>query len=207
MPAKFVPPDKSPHEIRTTPIWQLRLFMLLIAIVLLSFIAWLVWAMFKFTPSSETDVIKSLLSSEMFASPDVLITSRPSDCRTEGVVKGSTTAALYSEFLHANSDNEGGIDLYRYRPRQRYVQNEKGPMEWYREVGKPVVAISRAGLSDDRALVCIEIFARHEQAFFITLRHSGNDLWLVENEVLVWEAERERLPEEFPESTTPEVSW
>ena len=179
--------------------------MLLIGVIVLSFIAWLLWSAIKYSPTDEVDIMKSILASEMFGISEILIASRPSDCRTQGSVRGSIEAGLYEAYLKANATTAGSIDLYRYRPRQRYVDSSKEPIQWYRELGKPVASISRAGIEKDRALVCVDIFADHEQSYLVILRHSGSRVWLVESEVLIWEEERELPPEEFPESNIPEI--
>lgn len=185
--------------------WQFRAFMLVIGAVLFSFIGWLGWSALKYSPTDETDVLKSLLASEIFVVPDILIASRPSDCRTQGVVRGTISASLFEAFQRANSRDAESVALYRYRPRQRYVDESKEPVQWYRELGQPVVSISRAGIDGDRALVCIDIYANREQSYLITMHHMGETAWAVENQTLIWAEERELPPEEIPESVIPEV--
>ena len=185
--------------------WTVRAFMIVIGITLFSFIGWLGWSAMKYSPTDETDVLKSLLASKMFALPNILIASRPSDCRTAGVVRGTIDASLYEAFVEANSSNAGSLDLYRYRLRQRFVDDSKEPIRWYHELHRPVASISRVGIDGDRALVCIDIYADHEQSFLITMRHMGATAWAVADQTLVWEEERELPREEIPESFIPEV--
>lgn len=200
-----MPHDEQQPGTATLSGWQFRTFMLAIGVILFSFIGWLGWSALKYSPTDETDVLKSLLTSEIFVVPDILIASRPSDCRTQGLVRGTIGASLFAAFQQANSRDAESLALYRYRPRQRYVDDTKEPAQWYRELGQPVVSISRAGIDGDRALICIDIYANREQSYLITLRHLGETAWAVENQTLIWAEERELPPEEIPESFIPEV--
>ena len=200
-----MPPDDQITASSTVSGWQFRLFMLLIGVILAGFIAWLGWSALRYSPTEESDVMKSLLASEIFVVPDILIASGPSDCRTEGFVQGSIDAALFGAYLEANSADAESLALFRYRPRQRFVDDSRDPIQWYWETGNPVASVSRAGIDGDRALVCIDIYAKREQSFLVTMRHVGASAWAIENQTLVWKDDEELPPEELPESNIPEV--
>ena len=164
--------------------------------------------MFEYAPTTEEDVLVSLLQDDMFASGDVLLTSNPSDCRTRGTAKGNIGAKLYEAFSLANSENADSrqFDLLAHNPVQRVVDNSKTPVDWYYAERIPVVSISRVGIADREALVCVEIHSSRPVSYFVKLIRRTAKFWEVTQESIVWQAEEELPPEEVPELNIPEVT-
>ena len=138
-------------------------------------------------PPREADIMATLLAG--FVSPlgDVVVISRPSDCRSEGVMKEAVPAALFERFLAANRGH-AGFDFSPFSDVVRFVDDpDASPWRLRAEFGIPVISISRAGYRDEDALVCIEIFAREERGFFLMLdRHQQG--WRTAREMTAWRA-------------------
>ena len=140
-------------------------------------------------PPREADIMASLFAGFVLPMGDVVVLSRPSDCRTEGVMKEAVPAALFEQFLGANSGDEG-FDFSLFSDRVRFVDDpDASPWSLRAEFNAPVVSISRAGYRNEDALVCVEVFAREERAFFVLLDrdHEG---WRTAREMIAWRAPR-----------------
>ena len=133
----------------------------------------------------EIDVMASLVTHFIAPMGDVPVTSAPSDCRTRGVTRAVVPAALFDEFVQAN----GGLEPFDLAPFGRKLQ--LADPEFTRAHGRsgaPVVSISRAGILEDDALVCVEVFGREDRAFFVLLRRDHEGAWAVARELTAWEA-------------------
>lgn len=195
-----MPPESEPKE----GSWGFRSFLLFVGALIVGFIGWLVWAMIEFTPTVERDIAKSLLSSPLFQRGDFAITNQPSRCRTSGDVKGSISAGLYQSYQVANASDDGDLELHRFQKERQVLDETLTPLQWFREIKRPVMAISNVGTVDNRALVCLELYASSSRGMFVTLEHAGADYWRVVANESAWEEIVEN-PEEIPELTMPIV--
>ena len=147
----------------------------------------------------EVDIMSGLVNDFVVPMGDLIVTSRPSDCRTDGVTKAAVPAALFARFLQANRVDEA-FDLTVFADRLRLGdaadEQDQSPRRLYAMSRAPVVSISRAGFRQDDALVCVEVFASQERAFFVLLSR-GNRAWSVVRELTAWEAPE---PENFSRS-------
>lgn len=147
-------------------------------------------------PPREAAIMASLFSGFVLPMGDVVVLSRPSDCRSEGVMKEAVPAALFEQFLTANRGDEG-FDLSQYSDRVRLVDDpDKSAWALRAEFGAPVISISRAGYRNEDALVCVEVFGNEERAFFVLLNRDYEG-WRTAREITAWRAPRpEALDEE-----------
>ncbi len=140
-------------------------------------------------PPLETDIMASLFAGFVSPMGDVVVMSRPSDCRSDGVMKEAVPAALFARFLAANRA-DGGFDFSALSERAHFVDDPNAsPWDLRAEFGAQVISISRAGFRNEDALVCVEIFAGEERAFFVLLvrDHEG---WHPSREMTAWRAPR-----------------
>lgn len=195
-----MPPDSGTKE----GSWGFRSFLLFVAALIFGFIGWLVWAMIEFTPTTERDIAKSLLASPLFQRGDFAITNQPSKCRALGEVKGRISAGLYQSFRTANDTDDGDLELHRYQKERQVLDETRTPLQWFREIKRPVMAISNVGVHETQALVCLELYAASSRGMFVTLEHAGADYWRMTSNEQAWEDVVEK-PEEIPELTRPIV--
>ncbi len=141
-------------------------------------------------PPKEADVMASLGRAVLAPMGDVVVVSEPSDCRSEGVAKASLPAALFRSFLEANAASAQALDLAEIAAAPPSEYANLAPEVMAGAVGKPVVAVSRAGMLEAQALVCIEVFAAVDRAFFVVLARGHERPWSVQRELLAWESER-----------------
>ena len=137
----------------------------------------------------EADIMASLFAGFVLPMGDVVVLSRPSDCRSEGVMREAVPAALFEQFLAANGGDEG-FDFSPFSDRVRFVDDpDASPWRVRAEFDAPVISISRAGFRNEDALVCVEVFASEERAFFVLLDrdHEG---WRAAREMTAWRAPR-----------------
>ena len=140
-------------------------------------------------PPREADIMATLVTGFVSSMGDAVVISRPSDCRSEGVMKEAVPAALFEQFLAANSGDEG-FDFSHLSEVVLFVDDpDASPWRLRAEFGAPVISISRAGYRNEDALVCVEVFAREERAFFVLLDrdHEG---WRATREMTAWRAPR-----------------
>ena len=133
----------------------------------------------------EIDVMASLVTHFIAPLGDVPVASAASDCRTGGVTRAVVPAALFDEFVRANGGAEP-FDLAPFRERLRLAGSEIADATG--RSGAPVVSVSRAGILEDDALVCVEVFGREDRAFFVLLRRDHEGAWTVARELTAWEA-------------------
>lgn len=138
-------------------------------------------------PPFETDIMASLFAGFVSPMGDVVVIGRPSDCRSDGVMKEAVPAALFERFLVANG-GDGGFDFSPLSEGVRFVDDPNAsPWSLRAEFGAPVISISRAGFRNKDALVCVEVFAGEQRAFFVLLvrDHEG---WHISREMTAWRA-------------------
>jgi hypothetical protein len=151
-------------------------------------------------PPREADIMATLVTGFVSSMGDAVVISRPSDCRSGGVMKEAVPAALFDQFLAANSGDKG-FDFSHFSDRVHFANDpDASPGSLRAEFGAPVVSISRAGYRNEDALVCVEVFAREERAFFVLLDrdHEG---WRATREMTAWRAPR---PEALDEAEADE---
>ena len=195
-----MPPESESKE----GTWGFRSFLLFVAVLIIGFIGWLVWAMIEFTPTAERDIAGSLLASPLFQRGDFAITNQPSSCRTGDEVRGTISAGLYQSFQAANDTNSGDLQLHRYQKERQILDESRTARQWFLEMKRPVMSISNVGVYDNQALVCLELHAPSSRGMFVTLEHAGADYWRMIANEQTWEEIDER-PEEIPELTMPIV--
>lgn len=196
-----MPPDAEAAE----GSWGFRSFLLFVGVLIIAFIAWLVWAMIEFTPTVERDIVKSLLVSPLFQRNELGVTNQPSKCRTQGEVKGNISAGLFQSFLDANATPVGNLELHRFQKEANVLDGAKLPEQWREELGMPVMAISNIGVFEDRAMVCLELHSRASTGMLVSLEHAGADYWRISHTETIWTENLVETPEEIPELTIPSV--
>ena len=149
-------------------------------------------------PPAEQDVLDALTADFLAPMGNVLIANWPSDCRTEGETDAAVEATLFAAFLTANEDAEGTTRVGAAGAGTSLRVDTSGlpPRVLSAQRREPVVAVSRVGVQDDRALVCVEVFGVQERAFFVLLDHEGGGRWSTRTELAVW---AELPPEELPD--------
>ena len=121
-----------------------------------------------------------------------LVVSEPSDCHSRGEAKAALGAGLFRSFLDANGSKSQAFDLAALAEASRLPDGEHAgkPAALLRAAtGRPVIALSRAGMELAEALVCVEVFGERDRAFFAVLRRSHESGWAIAREVLAWESE------------------
>ena len=179
-----------------------RSFLLLIAVIIVAFIGWLIWAAISFSPTAEKDIAKSLIGSPLF-NRDFSIVNQPSTCGSNLEVKGQIPAALIEKYREVNQlETPAQLDLHRFRKEKRILGNSKSAQNWYLELKTPVMNVSNVGVLDSQALVCLELHASQGHGMFAVLEHSGADYWRIVQTETTWQVKRE-VPEEIPELQIP----
>ena len=104
-------------------------------------------------------------------------------------MKEAVPAALFERFLIANS-GDAGFDFSPLSEGVHFVDDpDASPWSLRAEIGAPVISISRAGFRNRDALVCVEIFAGEERAFFVLLVRDQKG-WHTSREMTAWRAPR-----------------
>lgn len=148
-------------------------------------------------PATEQDVLAALATDLLLPMGDVRVAGWPSDCRTDGVTDAAVAAALFAAFLDANAEAVP-VSLAFGAPAARLRVDSSGlhPRRLSAENAEPVVAVSRIGIVDDAALVCVEVFGVQERAFLVLLKRGPSGDFAVQSEIEVWS---ELAPEELPD--------
>ncbi|MCY4013751.1 MAG: hypothetical protein OXG82_13670 [Gammaproteobacteria bacterium] len=148
-------------------------------------------------PATEQDVLAGLATDLLLPMGDVRVAGWPSDCRTDGVTDAPVAAALFTAFLDANA-GAAPVSLAFGGPAARLRVDSSGqhPRRLSAEGAEPVVAVSHAGMVDDTALVCVEVFGVQERAFLVLLNSGPSGDFAVQSEIEVWS---ELAPEELPD--------
>ena len=131
----------------------------------------------------EVDVVSGLVTHFLAPLEDASVASAPSDCRTGGATRAALPAALFQAFLAANADADA-FDLTPFASRLRLAEPDASAAStpW-----ATFVSVSRAGLLERDALVCVEVFGRRERGFFVVLRRGHESPWTVSRELIAWE--------------------
>lgn len=143
-------------------------------------------------PPNETDVMAALLRDVVQPTRAALVVSEPSDCHSRGEAKAALPADLFRRFLDANGTESQAFNL---APLAQASQLPDGPDAGkaapllYAATGRPVIALSRAGLEVAEALVCVTVFGDRDRAFFAVLARGHDSGWALAREVLAWESE------------------
>jgi len=146
------------------------------------------------SPPVERDIVRKLLTGFVLPMGNLTIVSRPSDCRTDGQSDLALPLELFDAFLRANNEQSTVFDLSEFG--DRVATTSDNPRSLYLRSRKPVVSVSRAGMLTNDALVCVEVYAREERAFFVLLRREKT-IWHLAGEVISWEEpEEENLTED-----------
>ncbi len=184
--------------------WGFRGFLIFIALLIVGFIAWLIWAAVEFAPTVEKDIAQSLLASPLFQRGDFAISNQPSRCRALSEVKANIPAALYEAFQTANRTDTGTLKLHAFQTEKRILDASMTPSQWYLALKRPVMGISNIGVVDTLALVCLELHATKSRGMWVTLEHTGADYWRMIRNETAWEEFNEKQ-EEVPELTQPSL--
>ena len=140
--------------------------------------------------------MRKLLTGFVLPMGELSIMSRPSDCRTDGKTGLAIPLGLFDAFLNANDEQATMFDLSEFG--DRVIPAGDTPRSVYLQVRNPVVSISRVGMTTNDALVCVEVFAQEERAFFVFLRREGA-IWDLVGEAVAWEEPEEEDLTEDPE--------
>ena len=155
-------------------------------------------------PPSESQVVRFVVDDHLQRLGDVMMALAPSDCGTAGETGSAIPAALFSALLAVNDAGLAGLDAAALPPRLR-VDGDLAPRLLSARRGEPVVALSRAGINGNAALICVEVFAAEERGFFLLLERDGRGQWSVRSEFEAWSEGDpppwEREPEELPDGT------
>lgn len=153
-------------------------------------------------PAREQDVVAALLADFVPRIGKALVASRASNCRTAGETNADVPAGLFAAFLAANRGDVDGLDLAGHAPESRLDSSGDSPRAVNARTRRPVLTLSRVGLVDDAALICVEVFGVEERAFFVLLRRDAEGRWSLRGEWEAWRHEVmpwEREPEELPD--------
>lgn len=150
-------------------------------------------------PPREQDVVDVLVDSVLARMGEVVVVSRPSDCRG---TKVAVPPAAWAAYRAANADDAGGLDIDRHADRL-LLDNSDADAETIRaRRGMPVVSLSRVGLAADDALLCVEIFGAGDRGYYLLFRRDGGGDWTLKSELAAWEEAAESWelpPEELPD--------
>lgn len=150
-------------------------------------------------PPREQDVVDVLVDSVLARMGEVVVVSRPSDCRG---TKVAVPPAAWAAYRAANADDAGGLDIDRHADRL-LLDNSDADAETIRaRRGMPVVSLSRVGLAGDDALLCVEIFGAGDRGYYLLFRRDGRGDWTLKSELAAWEEAAESWelpPEELPD--------
>ena len=150
-------------------------------------------------PPREQDVVDVLVDSVLVRMGKVVVASRPSDCRG---TKVAVPPAAWAAYRAANADAAGGFDFDRHAARLLVDDSDADAERIRARRGMPVVSVSRVGLAEDDALLCVEIFGAGDRGYYLLFRRDGRGDWALESELAAWEdaAESWELPpEELPD--------
>ena len=154
-------------------------------------------------PANEQDVAAALAQAVLRPLGDVLVTSRPSHCATDGETDAPIPAELFASYLAANGSGVAPLDLTTFTD-LRLAAAETSPRRLAAERAETVVALSRIGLVANQALVCIEVFGTEERGFLLQLARAPDGAWAIRAEHHAWQREPmpwEQPPEEMPDGT------
>ena len=150
-------------------------------------------------PPREQDVVDALVDSVVLRMGEVVVTGRPSDCRG---TKVAVPPAAWAAYRAANADDASGLDLDRHAARLLVDTSDADPETIRARRGMPVVSLSRVGLAENDALLCVEIYGAGDRGYYLLLRRDGRGDWALTSELAAWEEAAESWelpPEELPD--------
>ena len=150
-------------------------------------------------PPREQDVVDVLVDSVLARMGEVVVASRPSDCRG---TKVAVPPAAWAAYRAANADDAGGLDIDRYVARLLVDTSGAEPETIRARRGMPVVSLSRVGLAGNDALLCVEIYGAGDRGYYLLFRRDGRGNWALKSELAAWEEAAESWelpPEEMPD--------
>ena len=151
-------------------------------------------------PPTEQDVVDVLVDAVIAPLGTVVVISEPSDCRGSKV---PVPPAAWAAFLDANRVDDG-LDLARYATRLTLDASGAEAESVRARRGMPVMSLSRVGLADDDALLCVEIYGAGDRGYYLLFRRDRSGQWSLESEIEAWEEAAESWelpPEELPDGT------
>ena len=142
-------------------------------------------------PAQEADVVRFLVDDFLARLPidEMIVVSRVGDCGTDRTTGSAVPASLFAAFLTANSGDFAPLDLAAYSPPPHLRVDASGtpPRTLNRRERKLVVALSRAGIDGNKALVCVEVFSVFkDRGFFHLLHRDHAGKWSLHSELLTW---------------------
>ena len=151
-------------------------------------------------PGREQDVLQVLIN-DLSRMGDIVFVSGPSHCGTQGQTDAPLSAALFNALLVANHEGAKS-DLAAISPTLQIDESGKPPRLLRARLNKTVMAISKAGIVGNAAVVCLEIYGSiEEQGFFLVFSRDGTGQWAIDSELPVWQEEISPFSEELPDGT------
>ncbi len=150
-------------------------------------------------PTSEQDVLRTLIRDVVLPMGKVVVVARPSDCRQ---AKQAVPSQVWTAFLEANAPDADGLELDAHAARLVVDQSGTPPNLIRARRGQPVVALSRIGIAADQALMCIEVYGAEDRGYYVLFGRDGRGQWSAREEYVAWSEaaeEWELEPEELPD--------
>ena len=151
-------------------------------------------------PPTEQDVVDVVVDAVIAPMGEVVVVSQPNDCRGSKV---SVPPAAWAAFLDANGFGDG-LDLSGYATRLTLDTSGDEAESVRARRRMPVVSLSRVGLAENDALLCVEIYGAGDRGYYLLLRRDGRGQWSLKSEMEAWEEPAqawELPPEEMPDGT------
>ena len=142
-------------------------------------------------PLTEDRAVQLLLDSRLMAKDGLLLTSELSYCRIDGPTEIVMADGLHTAFKQANESGNTPLDLNNFRTRHERLDHSKSARQWFYERGKPVISISRFGIVENDAVVCVHMHTDIERAIFVYLKRKAGDEWEITSQELAWESPKE----------------
>ena len=157
-----------------------------------------------FPKPSEHDVLKSFFASPWLPESEFTLTSVVSDCGTGRENTSGLPLRLHQAFLHSNTPGRTPIELGQLGLRRDINIADKNltPSRVRIATGMPVITVSRVGIWEDQAVLCVRIYAENPVAYFVSLDRIDATRWKLANQFVVWEPDEELLPEEFADDSS-----
>ena len=139
-------------------------------------------------PLTEEQAVQQLLDSRLMAKDDLFLTSELSQCRIDGPTEIVMADGLFTSFKQANDLANTPLDLTHFRTRHERLDHSKTARQWYYEKGSAVISISRFGIVENDAVVCLHIHTDIERAIFVYFTRKSGEEWILGEQELVWES-------------------
>lgn len=139
-------------------------------------------------PLTEEQAVQLLLNSRLMAREGLSLTSELSNCRIDGPTEIVMAEGLFTSFKEANDLRNSPLDLNHFRTKHERLDHSKTARQWYYEKGSPVISISRFGIVENDAVVCLHMHTDKERAIFVYLKRKSGEEWILGQQELVWES-------------------